>query len=110
MDTSLERVDEFMHISRRMRRIALESAVGGMAVSLLAMLVAAAGYLHPVGGAFLQELIDFISVMNAVRAGMATKIADGFLRSGRVTSAISLDSITPGSTGGLNCERMNPAA
>ena len=33
MDTSLERVDEFMHISRRMRKIALQSAIGGMAAS-----------------------------------------------------------------------------
>ena len=29
MDNSLEKVDEFMHISRRMRSIALESVVGG---------------------------------------------------------------------------------
>ncbi len=34
MDNSLEKVDEFMHISRRMRRIALQSAVGGMALSV----------------------------------------------------------------------------
>ena len=57
MDTSLERVDEFMHISRRMRRIALQSAVGGMTVSLLCMFIAAAGYLHPVAGAIVH-LID----------------------------------------------------
>ena len=34
MDNSLEKVDEFMHISRRMRSIALQSAVGGMALSI----------------------------------------------------------------------------
>ena len=34
MDNSLEKVDEFMHISRRMRSIALQSAVGGMALSV----------------------------------------------------------------------------
>ncbi len=78
MDTSLERVDEFMHISRRMRRIALQSAVGGMAASLLAMLVAAAGYLHPVGGALLQELIDVVSVLNAVRAAWPPKSLTDF--------------------------------
>ncbi len=78
MDTSLERVDEFMHISRRMRRIALESAIGGMAVSLLAMLIAAAGYLHPVAGAMLQELIDIVSVMNAVRAAFPPKTLSDF--------------------------------
>ena len=51
MDSSLEKVDESMHISQRMRRIALQSAVGGMALSIVGMFVAAAGYLPPVAGA-----------------------------------------------------------
>ena len=34
MENSLKKVDEFMHISRRMRSIALQSAVGGMVLSL----------------------------------------------------------------------------
>lgn len=34
MDNSLRKVDEFMHISRRMRTIALQSAIGGMVLSL----------------------------------------------------------------------------
>jgi P-type E1-E2 ATPase len=40
LDTSLKRVDELFHIARRMRRIALQSAVGGMALSVIGMLVA----------------------------------------------------------------------
>lgn len=48
MDNSLERVDEFMHISRRMRSIALQSAVGGMALSVIGMAFAATGRLSPV--------------------------------------------------------------
>ena len=43
MDNSLKKVDEFMHISRRMRLIALQSAVGGMALSVIGMVFAAAG-------------------------------------------------------------------
>jgi heavy metal translocating P-type ATPase len=78
MDTSLERVDEFLHISRRMRRIALQSAVGGMAASLLAMFIAAAGYLPPVAGALLQELIDVFSVLNALRAAWPPKSLTDF--------------------------------
>lgn len=35
-------MDEFMHISRRMRGIALQSAVGGMALSAVGMIIAAA--------------------------------------------------------------------
>jgi heavy metal translocating P-type ATPase len=78
MDTSLERVDEFMHISRRMRRIALQSAVGGMAASILAMLIAAAGYLPPVAGAILQEAIDIVAVTNAVRAAWPPRVLSDF--------------------------------
>lgn len=51
MDSSLRKVDELIHISRRMRRIALQSAVGGMALSAVGMLFAAFGFLPPVGGA-----------------------------------------------------------
>lgn len=68
MDNSLEKVDEFMHISRRMRLIALQSAVGGMALSIIGMVFAAAGYLSPVSGAIAQEAIDVLAVLNALRA------------------------------------------
>jgi heavy metal translocating P-type ATPase len=70
MDSSLEKVDEFLHISRRMRRIALQSAIGGMALSIIAMFVAAAGYLEPVAGAILQEVIDVAVVLNALRMSL----------------------------------------
>lgn len=69
MDTSLERFDELLHIGRRMRRIALQSAVGGMALSLAGMVLAAAGLLPPVAGAIAQECIDVLAVLNALRAG-----------------------------------------
>ncbi len=67
MEASLKRVDELFHISRRMRRIALESAVGGMALSVVGMLIAGFGYLPPVGGAIAQEIIDLLAVLNALR-------------------------------------------
>jgi heavy metal translocating P-type ATPase len=68
LDNSLKKVDEFMHISRRMRLIALQSAVGGMALSVIGMVFAAAGYLSPVSGAIIQEVIDVFAVLNALRA------------------------------------------
>lgn len=74
MDNSLTKVDEFMHISRRMRTIALQSAVGGMALSLLGMGFAASGYLTPVAGAILQEVIDVAAVLNALRAAFPPKV------------------------------------
>ncbi|MCA9266109.1 MAG: cadmium-translocating P-type ATPase [Planctomycetales bacterium] len=70
MDSSLHRVDELMHIGRRMRHIALQSAVGGMAISIVAMLIAAAGFLPPVAGAITQEIIDVVAVANALRVAL----------------------------------------
>ncbi|QEL19874.1 heavy metal translocating P-type ATPase [Limnoglobus roseus] len=74
MDNSLEKVDEFMHISRRMRTIALQSAIGGMALSALGMVLAATGHLSPVNGAVAQEVIDVLAVLNALRAAFAPKV------------------------------------
>jgi heavy metal translocating P-type ATPase len=70
MDSSLAKVDEFFHIGRRMRRVALQSAVGGMALSVAGMLVAAAGHLPPVAGAIAQEVIDLAAVVNALRVAV----------------------------------------
>jgi len=67
LESSLERVDECLHISGRLRAIALQSAVGGMVLSLIGMSVAAAGYLPPVAGAVFQEVIDVAAVFNALR-------------------------------------------
>jgi heavy metal translocating P-type ATPase len=74
MENSLKKVDEFMHISRRMRSIALQSAVGGMLLSLGGMLFAAGGYLVPVAGAIGQEIIDVLAVLNALRAAFPPKV------------------------------------
>ncbi len=68
MDNSLSKVDEFLHISRRMRGIALQSAIGGMALSVGGMLLAALGLLTPLQGAISQEVIDVLAVLNALRA------------------------------------------
>jgi heavy metal translocating P-type ATPase len=74
LDNSLQRVDEFMHISRRMRAIALQSAIGGMALSMVGMLLAATGHLPPVSRALAQEAIDLVAVLNALRAAFPPKL------------------------------------
>jgi heavy metal translocating P-type ATPase len=74
MENSLKKVDEFMHISRRMRSIALQSAIGGMALSLVGMMFAATGYLSPVAGAVCQEVIDVLAVLNTLRAALPPKV------------------------------------
>ena len=72
LEAALGKIDELMHIGRRMRRIALESALGGMIASVVGMIFAAGGYLPAIGGAILQELIDLFAVLNAVRVALPT--------------------------------------
>ena len=78
MTTSLEKVDELIHISHRMRSIALQSAIGGMAASMVGMIAAAAGYLPPLEGAILQEIIDIAAVINAVRVALPVGVLTDF--------------------------------
>ena len=78
LETSLGRVDELIHIARRMRSIALQSAIGGMALSILGMFAAAFGYLPPIGGAIAQEIIDLAAVLNAVRVALPTHSLSDF--------------------------------
>jgi heavy metal translocating P-type ATPase len=73
LDSNLGKVDVLLHIGRRMRAIALQSAVGGMALSLVGMLLAATGHLPPVAGAVSQEVIDVLAVLNALRAAVPPK-------------------------------------
>lgn len=67
LEPSLGKVDELMRIGRHMRSIAMQSAVGGMVLSMIGMLAAAAGHLPPVAGAVAQEVIDLAAVLNALR-------------------------------------------
>jgi heavy metal translocating P-type ATPase len=64
----LDRLADAMDIARWSRRIAVQSAVVGMALSLVAMTVAALGWLPPAPGALLQEAIDVAVILNALRA------------------------------------------
>ena len=78
LETSLSRVDELIHIARKMRRIALESAGGGMALSVIGMAIAAFGYLPPIGGAIAQEVIDLAAVLNALRVALPARSLSDF--------------------------------
>lgn len=77
MDNSLETVDEFLHLSHRMRIIGLQSALGGMFLSIIGMIVAAFGFLPPVAGAISQEVIDLLAILNSLRtAWSSTRLTD----------------------------------
>lgn len=70
LDSSLERLDDLIHIGARMRRIALQSVIGGMGLSIIGMLLAAFGLLTPIMGAVAQEVIDIVAIANAARVAM----------------------------------------
>jgi iron-sulfur cluster repair protein YtfE (RIC family) len=75
----IDRLGEVIAVARRTRRVALQSVLAGMAMSLAAMGVAAVGLLPAVWGALLQEVIDVAVILNALRAlrpgATATRLA-----------------------------------
>lgn len=78
----LDRLLPGIEIAQRARRIALESVAAGIGLSILGMIAAAFGYLTPVQGALLQEVIDVAVILNALRAlrivpGRAVRISGG---------------------------------
>ncbi|QYY33682.1 heavy metal translocating P-type ATPase (plasmid) [Cupriavidus pinatubonensis] len=69
----LDRLVDAVRIARRARRIAIQSVGVGMALSLVAMAAALFGYLPPLAGAMLQEAIDVLVIVNALRVLRAEK-------------------------------------
>ena len=63
----LGRLAPAMEIAQRSRVIALESVYAGIGLSVVGMFTAALGYITPVQGALLQELIDVAVILNALR-------------------------------------------
>jgi cation transport ATPase len=66
--SDIGRLAEAIAIGRRSLRIARQSVLAGMGLSVAAMFVAAAGALPPAAGALLQEAIDVAVILNALRA------------------------------------------
>ncbi len=63
----IARVGDAMAISRRMRRIALQSIGVGLGVSFALMVVASLGHIAPAAGALMQEALDAAVILNALR-------------------------------------------
>ena len=74
MENSLSKVDELIHLSLNTRRIVSQSAIGGMMLSIIGMGFAAAGFINPVEGAILQEIIDIFAIVNALRLAFGSSI------------------------------------
>jgi heavy metal translocating P-type ATPase len=63
----LDRLADALAIAHGARRIAVQTVAVGMGLSAIAMVVAALGFLPPVSGALLQELIDVAAILNSLR-------------------------------------------
>ena len=63
----IARVGDAMAVSRRMRRIALQSIGVGLGVSFALMIVASFGHITPAVGAVMQEALDAAVILNALR-------------------------------------------
>jgi soluble P-type ATPase len=115
----LDRLAEALTVARRTRRIALQSAAGGIGMSLAAMVVAAFGYLPAVWGALLQEAIDVAAILNALRVlrpyhdqarleGEAARLARRFAAEHPVIRDV-LEQVR-GAADALDAESADPAA
>ena len=82
----LDRLAEAVQIAARSRRVALESILAGMGLSIAGMALAAAAIITPVQGALMQEMIDAVAILNALRA----------LSPGRMRGERALDSNSVG--------------
>lgn len=75
MQDDLGRLGELVSISKRSVFIAKQSIFTGMGLSSILMAFAVAGFIVPVAGAFMQEAIDVIVILNALRARFRPKVS-----------------------------------
>jgi heavy metal translocating P-type ATPase len=79
----ISKAADAVEISQRTVRVALQSIWLGIALSVGLMLVALTGFLPPVAGALLQEVVDLATILNALRA----------IGAGRVTTTAAAPSV-----------------
>jgi len=69
LSTDILRVTRAVRLGRQVMRVALQGIWIGMGLSVIAMAFAALGFIEPAAGAILQEAIDVVAILNALRAG-----------------------------------------
>jgi len=71
LSTDILRIASSVRLGRQVMRVARQGIGIGIGLSIIAMLFAALGYIPPTEGALLQEGIDVLVILNALRAGRA---------------------------------------
>ncbi|HEY4527231.1 MAG TPA: heavy metal translocating P-type ATPase [Candidatus Paceibacterota bacterium] len=66
----VRRITDLLDTAKRSMRIARQSIWVGIGLSVIGMILAALGYIPPVVGALLQEVIDIAVILNSLRAAM----------------------------------------
>lgn len=64
----VSRVADAFRIAKRTFKIAQQSILGGIALSIILMVVFATGHFSPLVGAIIQEVVDVLVIFNALRA------------------------------------------
>jgi P-type E1-E2 ATPase len=72
LSTDILRVVRAVRLGHRVMRVALQGIWVGIGLSVIAMIFAAFGFIPPAAGALLQEAIDVVVIINALRAGHMT--------------------------------------
>lgn len=75
LESNLLKVDELIHISIFTRKIILQSAIGGMVFSVVGMILASFGLISPAEGAIIQQIIDAVAIVNALRLTIIKNVA-----------------------------------
>ncbi|MEI6581211.1 MAG: HAD-IC family P-type ATPase [bacterium] len=67
MVNNMHRVHDALHIAQNAMKLAKQGIFFGMGVSVILMVLALLGYITPIFGALMQEILDVIVIMNALR-------------------------------------------
>lgn len=86
----LDPLAEAILIAHRSKRVALQAVSIGMGLSLIAMVIAAWGYLPPTAGALLQEAIDVLAIAIALRAVLPGRAHTATMPAGDIDAARAL--------------------
>lgn len=75
LGSNLRHISTLLRIARRSFTLAKQSIVVGIGLSVFGMVLAAAGFITPIAGAVIQEVIDVVVILNALRSAGSARDA-----------------------------------